>query len=247
MVLARAGSKGLVGKNERIVAGRPMLTWTLEHALGSALVDRVVLSTDSTALLQLAEQAGVHRIARPAHLATDTATVQDAAAHAVEESERLFATQFAQVVLLYANVPIRPMDLTDRAVRRLCATGCDSVQSVCEVGKHHPYWMKRLAGVDGEQLVAFRRNSVDRRQNLPPVYELDGGIIAVRRSLLQSGLSHPHAFLGEDRRAVVTQRGDVVDVDDCFDLAVAETILREQEINNTVESHRMKQASPDAA
>ena len=65
----------------------------------------------------------------------------------------------------------------------------------------------------------------DRRQDLEPLRLPDGGVIAVRRELLERG-PHPHAFLGRDRRGIVTAPGDVVDVDDAADLAVADARLR---------------------
>jgi len=75
----------------------------------------------------------------------------------------------------------------------------------------HPYWMKKLGGPTGDELQMYEDNRVYRRQDLPPVYMLDGGIIAVtRRSLFTTVPGAPHAFLGRDRRAVVTQPGEVV-------------------------------------
>ena len=221
VVLARAGSKGLPGKNRLAVAGQPMLAWTLEHALGSRLIDRVVLSTDGDALAQIGRRyEGVEVIPRPEELANDTATVDAAARHAVTQIVSLHE----KIVILYGNIPVRPADLSDRALRLLHDTQADSVQSVCPVGKHHPYWMKRVGG-QGE-LIPYEDNEVYRRQDLPPVYELDGGVIAVtRNALFQSSTGGPHGFLGQDRRAVVTQPGEVVDVDTAADLDLAATLL----------------------
>lgn len=227
VILARAGSKGLANKNLLNVGGRPMLAWTVEHARESREVDAVVLSTDSDALVRLAESLGVEVIARPAELAHDTATVDAAARHAVEQYEARHGVRAAVVVILYGNVPVRPVDLTDRAVAKLRETGADSVQSVYSVEKMHPYWMKRLGGDSGDVLEMYEPNAVYRRQDLPPVYMLDGGVIVARReSLFVVEAGQPHAFLGRDRRAVVTQPGEVVDIDSPVDLQVAEAVLR---------------------
>ncbi len=226
IVLARAGSKGLPGKNALPVAGRPMLDWTLAHALDSQGVSRVVLSTDGDALKAIAAERGVAVIDRPGALAHDTATVADAARHALAQAEARWGESYDAAVILYGNVPVRPGDLTNRALGLLFETGADSVQSVCSPGKAHPYWMKTV-GSEGE-LGAFIENTVDRRQDLPPVYLLDGGVIAVTRtSLMREPHDHPHAFLGDDRRAVVTQPGEVVDVDSETDLRVAAAVLGE--------------------
>lgn len=229
VILARAGSKGLVGKNTLTVAGRPMLAWTLEHALGSRRSGRVVLSTDGDNLAEVARSMGVEVVMRSAETATDSATIDSAARHAVLAVEARADAPVDAVVILYGNIPIRPADLTDRAVAKLAETGCDSVQSVYPVEKLHPYWMKRLGGEEGDELLMYEPNDVYRRQDLPPVYMLNGGVIAVtRKSLFNVDPAHPHAFLGRDRRAVVNEPDDVIDVDSRLDLRVAEAVLLER-------------------
>jgi CMP-N-acetylneuraminic acid synthetase len=225
IVLARAGSKGLPMKNQLPLLGKPMLAWTLEHALASERVDRVILSTDGPTLAEVGRRMGVEVVDRPAEYAHDTATVDAAARHALTS----VIAMHEAVVILYGNVPVRPGDLTDQALDKLEASGADSVQSVCPVGKHHPYWVKQLAGEAGDEMQPYVENSVYRRQDLPPTYQLDGGVIAVtRQSLFDFDPEDAHSFLGRDRRAVVTRPGEVVDVDTSLDLRIAEATLLEQ-------------------
>ncbi len=220
VILGRAGSKGLPGKNVRLIAGQPMIAWTIDHALAAkrrGAIDDVIVSTDGEQIADIARDCGVDVVMRPDALAHDTATVDAATRHAVEQHDA------EHVVILYANVPVRPDDLIDRAVATLRGTGCDSVQSVSPVGKTHPYWMKR---VEGDRLLPYVENPVYRRQDLPPTYMLDGGIIAVtRRALFTVREGEPHAFLGTDRRAIVNPAGVVVDVDDEVDAQIAEAAL----------------------
>ena len=226
IILARAGSKGLPGKNLADLAGKPMIAHTIEHAKAARCVDRVVVSTDGDAIAQAARAAGVEVISRPADLASDIATVDSAARHAVLAAEERHGVRYDAVVILYANVPLRPRDLIDRSVGKLLATRCDSVQSVCPVGKMHPFWMKKLSGPRGDVLEHYQANNIYRRQDLPATYMLDGGIIAVRRdSLFIEKAGEPHAFLGSDRRAVVSQPGEVVDIDSAVDLEVARAMM----------------------
>ncbi len=229
VILARAGSKGLVGKNGLQVAGRPMLAWTLEHALGSRTAGKVVLSTDSDAYAETARSMGVEVIRRTEATANDSATVDSAARQAVEATEHKYKTIYDAVVILYGNIPVRPADLTDRAVDKLTETGCDSVQSVYPVEKMHPFWMKTVGGMTGDELLMYQPNEIYRRQDLPPVYMLNGGIIAVTRaSLFNVDPKRPHAFLGGDRRAIINDPEDVIDVDSRLDLRVAEAVLLER-------------------
>lgn len=228
-VIARAGSKGLPNKAMATLQGKPLVAWTLEHALNSKLPDAVTLSSDGQDILNVGRRMGVEVFERPADLASDQATIDSAVRDQVVRWEQLHQTRCSNVVILYGNIPLRPADLTDRALRKLIDTGCDSVQSVYPVGKMHPYWMKSVGGPAGDSLLMYQENAVFRRQDLPPCYMLDGGIIAVTRASLfnfdPTGKA-PHQFLGTDRRAIITQPGDVVDVDEPLDLILAEAVLR---------------------
>ena len=165
---------------------------------------------------------------RPHELASDTARVDDAARHAVE----IIGRDFGIVVVLYANVPVRPEGLIDKAVTLLIDSGADSVQSYAPVGKHHPWWTARLNGQgevtpwEGEIL----NHNVFRRQDLPLAVIPDGGVLAVTRRALLLELSGvqpgPHAFFGADRRGIMNAEGAVVDIDSKLDLVVADTLLR---------------------
>lgn len=228
VILARAGSKGLAGKNLRPIAGKPCALWAVEHALRARLVTRVALSTDSLELQRLALERGVDVVARPAELADDEARVDRALRHAVETVDPQGACEV--VALLYGNVPVRPEGLVDRAIAALVETGADSVQSYAPVGKHHPAWtccVDEATGAVAPLLGGERWGGAHRRQDLPRAYLPDGGVVVVRRDALLRGASaaSPHAFLGEDHRAVLTQRGEVVDIDDEIDLLLARAIL----------------------
>ena len=220
VVIGRAGSKGLPRKHVRLVDGVPMIARSVGHALAARRVGRVLCSTDGEAIASVAAAVGAEVLVRPAALASDHATVDAGVRHAIEAS----GDDAEVIVILYGSIPIRPDGLIDRAVARLIDTGADSVQSYSPVGKHHPYWTCRLD--DDGRIAAWQDNDVFRRQDLPPAFIPDGGVIAVRRaSLFRVDPEHPHAFLGTDRRGVLNELGTVIDVDDEIDLLVAEAIL----------------------
>ena len=221
VVIGRAGSKGLPGKNSLKLAGKPMICHTIEHAKAAQCVTRIVVSTDGHDIASAASGMDVQVIDRPPELATDTATVSDVVNHALKQSN----SDETVIVVLYANVPIRPADLIDRAVDLLVTTGADSVQSYSDVSKHHPFWMCRI---DNENRIsAYVENKIDRRQDLPELFLPNGGVIAVTRTCMQAAGTGdgPHAFLGNDRRGIQTPPGAVVDIDDANDLALAQAIL----------------------
>ena len=220
VVIGRAGSKGLPGKNALVIAGRPMVVHTLEAALDARSVGRVIVSTDDESVAAAARAIQVPVVRRPDELATDDAPVDAAVRHAVESIQ---ATEEI-VVILYANVPVRPPGLIDRAVGRLLETGADSVQSYAGVGKHHPEWMVTLD--EHARVRPHTERTIHRRQDLPKMLIPDGGVIAVtRRSLFAGSAADPHAFLGADRRGIEVPSGSVVDIDGPLDLVVAEALL----------------------
>ncbi len=228
IILARAGSKGVPGKNSAPVAGRPCAGWTIEHAKSAQTVTRTAMSTDDAQLQELGVALGIDVVARPADLANDSARVDDAARHA---ATALGIAGDALVVILYANVPVRPADLIDRCVAACIETGADSVQSYAPVGKHHPYWTCRLAE-DSAQVTPWEgdtlNNGVHRRQDLPEAFIPDGGCLVVTMASLMNPLPGPHGFFGSDRRGVRTNEGEVIDIDSPIDLIVADAILCER-------------------
>ncbi len=226
IILARGGSKGLPAKNLRPICGRACVEWTFDAALASTRLKRVLFSSDSAQLLAIARSRNIETHIRSAALAGDMATI-DAAAREALASDPLADP----IVILYGNVPIRPPNLIDDALILLERTRCDSVQSVAPVGRHHPWWMARID--DHQRLTPWQgdtlNNNVFRRQDLPPAYMPDGGIIALRRDALEHRIQAvapgPHAFLGLDRRAIINPHNSVIDIDTETDLQLASVIL----------------------
>jgi CMP-N-acetylneuraminic acid synthetase len=232
IILGRGGSKGVPGKNTRPIAGKPCVVWSIEAARAATLVDHVLVSSDDQRLLSIARDAGATTIARPAELASDTARVDDAARHAADAAARLLGLTRPNLVILYANVPVRPAGLIDRAVGLLASTGCDSVQSYSPVGKFHPWWIARVdeaSGIvrpwEGDVL----NHNVFRRQDLPPAFIPDGGVIALTwRAMFHEvpqAQDGPHRFFGTDRRGIINPEGCVVDIDAEEDVMAAERVL----------------------
>ena len=226
VILARAGSKGLPDKCVRPLLGRAVIEYTFDHALAAESLGAIVLSTDSEPAKQLARARGITVVDRPAELAIDTATVDEAARHAVRAFESIAGRDVDAVVLLYGNVPVRADGIIDRVVRHLIATRADSVRTVAPATKQHPDWIHRL---DGDRMSQYRPNDIYRRQDLEPAYYHDGAVAAVTRKALFAAPRWEgdfQGFLGDDRRAIVQQPEESVDIDGPVDLHLAEALLR---------------------
>jgi CMP-N,N'-diacetyllegionaminic acid synthase len=240
IILARAGSQGVPGKNSAPIAGRPCIEWTIDHALAAATVGRVVLSTDSPELAAIGRRREIEVIERPADLASDTATVDSAARHAVRQAEARRPGlgglgHQGPIVILYGNIPVRPPGLIDRAVKIMLSTECDSVQSYAPVGKNHPWWTAVVDQNTGEVRPwegDVLNHGIYRRQDLPAAHIPDGGVLVVSRRALFHEIPAvapgPHAFFGASRRGVINPEGSVVDIDSPIDLIVAGAILNQR-------------------
>jgi len=124
------------------------------------------------------------------------------------------------VVVLQPTSPLRSEKYIDEAVEKLLRTGADSVVTVCEV-KHHPFWSFTAKG---DKLYPFSKKGIttSRRQDLPMIYAVNGAVYAVRRDVL----FEQNSLYGKDTRAVVMPYEESLDIDNYFDLFIAEMVLK---------------------
>ena len=227
IILARAGSVGLANKHMLPLCGKPVISYTFDHARAAGSITRTALSTDCADIRRLAANYGIESIARPPALATSDASVQDVMLHAMDTVECTSTFRADALVVLYGNVPVRGADVIDRVVEMLADTGCDSVRSFCPVGKWHPAWMSHLRD---DRVIPLQAGSIHRRQDLEPLFLHDGAVVAVSRESMLRGKAtpdDPHAFFGIDRRGIETASGETVEIDQLRDLYWAEAVLRE--------------------
>ncbi|MBI5720025.1 MAG: acylneuraminate cytidylyltransferase family protein [Burkholderiales bacterium] len=208
LITARGGSKGLPGKNVRLAAGRPLLAYTADAARASRHVDRLVLSTDDEEIMRVGRETGCEvPFRRPAALAGDEATSIDVVLHALDTLPR-----HDLVLLLQPTSPLRTAADIDAACELLLrheAPACVSLMPV----PHHPQWMFGLD--DGVHLAPLLRGTVAaaRRQELPPVYALNGAIYLARADWLR----RTRTFLSEQTVGYVMPAGRSIDIDTLAD------------------------------
>ena len=214
LIPARGGSKSVPRKNVRRLAGKPVLVWTVETALASAALDRVVVSTDDEEIAETARACGAEvPFLRPPDLAEDDTPDLPVYRHALEQ---LGDTPDA-VAWLRPTAPLRSAADIEEAVRLLEETGADCVRSVCSA-EHNPYWMGRLE--DGRLMPLFDE-TYDRRQLLPRVYRLNGAVDVVRCAAVAA----EGPLFGGDVRAYVMPPERSVDLDSELDFLLAEALL----------------------
>ncbi len=208
LVVARGGSKGLPKKNLKMVAGIPLISWTIDAALKSGCIDRVVLSSDCSEIMSVAAAMGCEvPFKRPSSLATDEATSIDVVLHALDN-----LPDYDFVVLLQPTSPLRTSEDIDSAFNLIVSSGAPSCVSVCEASES-PYWMFNLEANLRLSSVIPNESIITRRQDLPPVYVLNGAIYIARVDWLRRTKS----FFGHECVAYKMPRERSMDIDTAED------------------------------
>jgi CMP-N,N'-diacetyllegionaminic acid synthase len=218
LIPARAGSKGVPEKNSRVFGDRPLIAHSIDSAVASRMFERVIVSTDSEQIAQIAREYGAEvPWLRPSELATDAARVTDVALHALQRLAEDGNWYPDALALLQPTSPFRCPQTIRAAVELFAASGGDSVVSV-SLSRDHPYWCKR---VTDEGMLEDWQPGIripDTRQQLPPAYRLNGVIsISSVRNLLQH-----RSFYSAHTRALVLPEEEAMDIDSPMDWQVAE-------------------------
>ena len=228
IIPARGGSKGVPRKNIRLLAGKPLIAWTIETALACSILDRVIVSTDDTEIAQISRKCGAEvPFTRPVALAQDDTPDIPVFQHALSWLDEHEGYQPDVIVWLRPTAPLRTVEDIEAAIRILRETSADCVRSVCAV-EHHPYWMKKL--VDGRLLSLIESMDERRyylRQSLPPVYRLNGAVDVVWRRRVSETREAGKLFWGwGDMRGYVMPVERSVDLDSELDFALAELLMQ---------------------
>lgn len=178
VVPARGGSKGVPRKNVRRAGGKPLIGWTIDAARASRYVDRVILSSDDAEIIAEAKHLGCEvPFVREARLAQDGTPAIEVVLDALER-----CPGYPWVVLLQPTSPLRTAADIDGAMAACRERGAQSCVSVSEA-RESPYWMYTKG--EGGRLVPLLPNPMPlRRQDLPPVYSLNGAIYFARSDWL---------------------------------------------------------------
>jgi CMP-N-acetylneuraminic acid synthetase len=231
VIPARGGSKGIPRKNLALLGGRPLVAHTCDAARASRTLTRVVVSTDDEEVAATAQRLGVEvPFLRPRTLAADDTPMLDVLLDLVTTLER-DAYRPDAVVLLQPTSPFRRAQHIDEAVAVLLESDADSVVSVVVVP--HQFTPSSLLRLDGGRLVPAtgapglpERRGLSpgplRRQDKPTLFARNGpAVLAVRTAVL----IERRVLYGPETRPLIMSREDSIDIDDAFDLEVAELLL----------------------
>lgn len=217
LITARGGSKGLPGKNILPAAGKPLIAWTIDAARASRAIDRLVLSTDDVAIANVARAHGCDvPFMRPPELATDTASSMDVVMHALDA-----IPGFDIVVLLQPTSPLRTAADIDDACNAFSTSGAPACVTVSLV-EQSPYWMYQLGEGQTLQPILVAPVGISRRQDLPPIYALNGAVYVADVPWLRQS----RAFVGPETVASVMPLERAIDIDTAADFAAFTALVQ---------------------
>ena len=222
LIPARGGSKGIPGKNIRLLDGKPLLQYTFGAGRNSKLLSRLILSSDDTAIIEVAELLGLEvPFVRPSHLAQDVTGSLEVVLHALDFLEAKGETYDA-VCLLQPTSPFRKEGLIDAAIEKFSSGGFDSLISVRQVPENfNPHWI--FEEQNGLLKIATGEDEIiTRRQELPTAYYRDGAVYLTKTEVLRDQKS----LFGKKVGFIDATGEPYVNIDEPSDWEKAEQLLK---------------------
>ncbi len=220
LIPARAGSKGLPGKNIRPLCGKPLVAWSIEAARGCKYVTRTVVSSDSDEILKVASVYGADVIKRPYLLALDDSSSESVVMHALDLPG---FGQYSHILLLQPTSALRTAEDLDRAVETLLAEDAQALISVQETDNKI---LKAFVEHENGTLQGICNNHYPfmPRQKLPATYMSNGAIYLIETEIFKQSQS----FLAPRTVKFLMSAEKSLDIDTLEDFMAAEAALKAQ-------------------
>ena len=225
-IFARGGSKGLPGKNIRPLNGKPLIVWSIEHALAVKRIVRVIVSTDSDEIAELARQYGAEvPFMRPAELAGDNSPEWLAWRHALNYLKESTGAFPEVMVSVPTTAPLRlPIDI-ENCLDEYEKGNADMVITVTDAHRS-PYFNMVKTNPDGSVgLVNPPQSTIARRQDAPVVYDMATVCYVANPEFV---MAHNSTFEGRVK-AVHVPAERAIDIDTLLDFQIAESLLNIRE------------------
>jgi len=219
VIPARGGSKRLPRKNIIDFCGRPIISYTIDAALGCELFERVIVSTDDDEIADISTKFGAEVMLRPAELAADNARVVDVCLH-VLDSETGQGRSYEILCCLYATAPLRGADDIKNTVALVANGEGDFAMAVTKY--HYPVHQAMIMNPAGLMQSMWPDWVRKRSQDVPDLY-IDNGSTYVARISEFIKLKH---FRGSRLKGYYMPRNRSVDIDDIEDLEIAKYFAR---------------------
>ena len=217
---ARGGSKGIPNKNLFPLNGHPLLYYTIQCAKNASYIDEIVVSTDSPKIADYCSNLGCTIINRPPELSTDKSPTIDAIMHAIETCRKI-GKEWDYLCLLQATSPLRKPFHVQEIIEQAIDKNQKGVVSVHRV-QNHPILM-RFADQNMQLKNVLNTSSTVRRQDMPPVYYVNGTIYLCQTDILtwQTSLNDmPFGYKMDEKYCV--------DINNLSDIHICQSLLEDE-------------------
>lgn len=222
IIPARGGSKGVPGKNIKLLNGKPLIAYTSEIALQSKHLSEVMVTSEDDQIIEVAKSLGINvPFVRPVELAQDNTPTIDVIIHALQwyEKQNIF---FDAVCLLQVTSPFRTVDFLDRAINKFIEKDSDSLISVQKVPQeYNPHWTFEVNSDGNLKIATGETEIVTRRQELPLAYYRDGSIYITKTNVLLK----EHSLYGRSSAFIESESKFQINIDTIQDWEKAKEIL----------------------
>ena len=186
---ARGGSKGVPGKNKKLLAGKPLIAYTIEAAQQSTGLAHLFVSTDDAETAAIAEQHSVPvPQLRPAELAQDSTPTLPVIINTLDYLAETQGVQFDAVCILQPTSPFRRAGLIDDCVNDFIQSGADTLFTTVPVpDEFNPHWVFEPGENGNLRISTGDETMIPRRQSLPPAFIRDGCIYLIKTNILRTG------------------------------------------------------------
>ncbi|MEK9753628.1 MAG: acylneuraminate cytidylyltransferase family protein [Rhodospirillaceae bacterium] len=220
VIPARAGSKGVPGKNLIEIGGRSLIERAVASALESERLSRVLFTTEDAGYRDIALKAGAEApFLRPAELATDTAGTWDVMRHAVNWLEENEGWSTDYLVVLQPTTPFRTGAHIDATIALVLDEGAEAALSIREVD-YPPQWMMLRESNGRMKPLIEGGPKVSRRQDAATVYQPNGLVYVLPRARLD----HADPIMVTDKRGYIMDFADSINIDDPWQVDLARII-----------------------
>ena len=222
IIPARGGSKGIRGKNIKLLCGKPLIVYTIEAAMSAKFIDRIILSTDDSEIAIIANQYDVEiPFMRPEHLARDDSQAIDNYIYTIDRLNSENVRPYDDFIVLQPTSPFRTARDIDSAIKLFRRKNADSVISVCEAA-HPPMWAKKISS-SGVLKNYFNLSVGNKnRQELEKAYIPNGAIFVFKLALLKNFYS----YYSDNTFAYVMPQEKSIDIDTPLDFEFVEFMMR---------------------
>lgn len=223
IVTARGGSKGLPGKNIKVLNGKPLIAWTLNQIKASKYIDEVFVSTDSKEIADVCEEWGVPvPQLRPAYLAEDNTSSMDVLEYTIQCMKNS-GKEFDYFLLLEPTSPLRKRGDLDNIIKLAGDNPeCDGIISVGEVHMEHPSVVKRITPVGTITPYLENISSIYQRQQFDKAFFPYGVGYMIKTDVLLK----KHSIYTENILPYFIERWQNYEIDDIYDFVCIESIMK---------------------